>query len=85
MNHGPTVEPLERRRVRWLCRRGMKELDVVLGNFFDRHYDQLPASEQAGFVALLECHDPDIWSWILGEEDIADPRLQQIVERIRRA
>lgn len=80
----PPAGSVVRARVRWLCRRGMKELDVVLGEFFDSHYDELSATEQAAFVALLDCADPDIWSWVLGESEVDDPVFNSVIARIRR-
>ena len=42
-------------RLRWSCRRGMLELDVLLGNFLEEAYFGLTPSEQELFVKLLEC------------------------------
>lgn len=74
----------DRARVRWLCRRGMKELDVLLSAFLDQQYDNAPPAEQAAFVVLLECQDPDIWAWILGDSQVDDPVMHHVIERISR-
>lgn len=70
-------------RVRWHCRRGMLELDVLLFKFFDQHYDQLNLQERETFEKLLECTDQDLFGWLVKQENPADASLQQMVERIR--
>ena len=54
-------------RLRWLLRRGMKELDVLTERYYARRWPQANAAERAAFVKLLsDIEDPDIWSWAMG-------------------
>jgi antitoxin CptB len=57
---------ITKQRIRWCCRRGMLELDLILGPFFDRYFDTLTPDEQNLFIELLDCDDPDIYAWIMG-------------------
>jgi antitoxin CptB len=50
---GPT-----RNLVRWRCRRGMKELDLLLERFVQEHYDRQPPERQRAFERLLALPDP---------------------------
>ena len=62
-------EPLEvrRKRLRFRsCHRGMKELDVLLGRFVERHLESLSRAQLDRYESLIECPDPDIYLWILG-------------------
>lgn len=59
-------------RIEWACRRGMLELDVLLGNFFKERYLLLTEIEQEQFVSFLKLDDPEIYAWLLGHE--APPR-----------
>ena len=70
-------------RLRWSCRRGMLELDVLLGNFLEKAYPALPDSAKWQFVRLLECVDPALFAWLMGHEVPADPELAAIIEMIR--
>lgn len=70
--------------LRWQCRRGMLELDVILNRFLDHHYLGMPATSQAEFVALLKEPDPDLFAWLMGYEP-AKPELEAIVKIIREA
>jgi len=56
----------EKARIKWACRRGMLELDVVIMPFFEECFDSLSEGEQKDFVSLLECDDPDLFTWIMG-------------------
>ncbi|AAW86591.1 succinate dehydrogenase assembly factor 2 [Aliivibrio fischeri] len=56
----------EKARVKWACRRGMLELDVVIMPFFDECFEELTEAEQQAFVSLLECDDPDLFTWVMG-------------------
>ena len=50
----------ELKRIRWLCRRGMKELDVLLDRFVNAEYDTLSEAEHDELLALLNREDPDL-------------------------
>ena len=58
-------------RIRWHCRRGMLELDLVLARFLDRHFADLPPSQQEAFKALLEYPDNDLWDLVAGRIEAA--------------
>ena len=53
-------------RLRWRCRRGMKELDVLFEQYLDRRYAQADEVERAAFLRLVEMDDPDIYAICLG-------------------
>jgi len=46
----------EMSRLRWLCRRGMKELDVVMQRYLENSYETATAAEQERFRELLQMH-----------------------------
>lgn len=69
-------------RIRWRCRRGMLELDLILLQFFDTHYAQLPAAEQQTFEALLQLQDDALLTMISGEE-VGEPRFANLLGRLR--
>lgn len=69
-------------RLRWGCRRGMLELDVVLEPFFDAEFANLGAQQQQDFERLLACDDPELFAWIMGHEQCSDEALAAMVKRI---
>ena len=53
-------------KLKWRCRRGVRELDILLTRFLDERYARVSSDDQASFLALLECQDPDIMDWLMG-------------------
>lgn len=69
-------------RLRWACRRGMLELDVLLGNFLTEGYLQLSAAEQQQFEDLLLCEDQDLFEWLTAHKT-APPIYQNMIKKIQ--
>jgi antitoxin CptB len=70
-------------RIRFLCRRGMKELDVLFQRYLDNRYAAAAPEEQRVFLRLLECEDPDIWAWIVGQVPPPEP-FADVIARLQR-
>jgi antitoxin CptB len=68
-------------RLRWHCRRGMKELDLLLTRYMDQRYCAAPAREQEAFRNLLETQDPILYAYCLGQERPPE-HLADLIERI---
>jgi antitoxin CptB len=73
----------ERQRLRWRCRRGMRELDQLCVRYLDRAWGDASADERATFERLLACEDDRLWRWFLGYDTPDDTELHALVERIR--
>jgi len=69
--------------LRWRCRRGLLELDLILQRFIERRLDGLDAGERALFDELLDFPDPDLLDWALGRCEPADPRYSGVVQLLR--
>ena len=70
-------------RVRWRCRRGMLELDIVLQRFVDKHYTQLNETELQQFDALLNLPDNDLWDMITAKKEMGDIKLQPMLRLLQ--
>ena len=77
------ADDVELRRVRWRCRRGMRELDQLFGRYLDREWKQASEGERGVFLRLLDCEDDKLWRWFMGYEHCPDAELAALVERIR--
>ncbi len=71
-------------RLRWGCRRGMRELDLLLLAFLERGYAAQPQDVRAAFRRLLRTSDPLLLEWLLGRRVPTDPELAHVVAEIRR-
>ncbi len=70
-------------RLRWRCRRGLLELDVMLQDFLAQHYAGLTPPEQQAFDLLLETPDVTLLAYLQGDQDPSDKELVEIVAKIR--
>jgi antitoxin CptB len=71
------------RRLLWHCRRGMKELDVLLERFALEALTGASPEERAGFAQLLALPDPALAGYLLGAAVPVEPHLARLVGRIR--
>ncbi|TVR98225.1 MAG: succinate dehydrogenase assembly factor 2 [Rhodospirillales bacterium] len=75
---------IRRKRLLFRCHHtGMKENDLLIGTFADRHLDQLSDDDVAWLEALLMDHnDLDIHNWIVGRqavpEDLDHPVMRML-------
>ena len=70
------------KRLCWHSRRGMLELDLMLGPFVKERYPELSISDQSRYQQLLDCEDQDMFRWLLGLEKAEDTEIAAIVEQI---
>ena len=76
-------DEVELRKLRWRCRRGMRELDQLLERWLDQAWGQSPTREREVFLRLLDTEDDTLWRWFLGHESPPDVETAALVERIR--
>ncbi|RUO25832.1 succinate dehydrogenase assembly factor 2 family protein [Aliidiomarina minuta] len=70
----------DKNRLRWACRRGMLELDVLFAPFVEDAYDELTDEQKAVFRRLIICDDPDLFAWFMGHQKCPDPELASMVQ-----
>jgi antitoxin CptB len=76
------TDPAELSRLRWRCRRGMRELDALMLRYLERRWEHASESERAVFLQLLECEDDKLWRWFMGRERPEDTDLHALVQAI---
>lgn len=70
------------RCLKWRSRRGMLELDVLLEPFTSEALPELDDQDQLTYVRLLECEDPDLFSWFMSDARPEDPQLSRMVDTV---
>lgn len=68
--------------MRWAARRGMLELDLVLGPFVEQRYEHLSGPDKQVFERLMLSEDQDLFSWFLQRVEPDDEELHAIVKQI---
>jgi antitoxin CptB len=72
-----------RERIRWRCRRGLLELDLMLNAFIAKHLDGLDDAALDVFGHLLTRADPELFDLVMGREETTNPREREMLARIR--
>jgi len=67
-------------KLRWRCRRGMRELDEAMRTYLDNHYQNAGTQEREDFVSLQDLQDPELYQLVTGKAKEA--RYQNIIDKI---
>ena len=71
-------------RIRWQCRRGMLELDLVLNRFVEQDLAGLDAGQLQVFKELLAEADTHLLAWVMGQAE-APAKYAELLQRMRQA
>ena len=74
------MDPVSQSRLKWKCRRGLLELDLVLQGFIEKHLEEKDVNS---LNELLDLQDIDLWAIVSGRSDRYDERFGGIVARLR--
>ncbi len=77
------AEYAEVKRLRWQCRRGMREMDMLLERWLDRHFASADASVRGHFRALLQAEDDLLWDWLMGKGAPDNAERAALITQIR--
>ena len=77
------MDRLQHDRLKWKCRRGLLELDLVLERFLRHEGRTLSDGDAAALGELLEQPDNDLWDLVIGRSDRVDARLRGILAQLR--
>lgn len=83
MDANPEPREIEKGRLRWRCRRGMLELDLLLQPFVENAYDNLSEEEKQQFHALLDFQDQELLECLMLQKQPEDGRLNGIINKVR--
>jgi antitoxin CptB len=76
------VDELEIKRLRWRCRRGMRELDQLMLRYLEQRWSIADDHERKLFLQLLDGEDDKLWRWFMGLERPEDESINAIISRI---
>ena len=70
-------------RLRWQCRRGTKELDLLLQRYLETGYLTADDEEKALFVELLELEDDELLAVLMCESEVEAEEMKALVKKIK--
>jgi len=83
----PALEPVELNRLRWRCRRGMLENDLLIERFFNRHGACITPRQAEGLHALMDLPDNDLLDLLLARSepagDLDRPAVHEVLAQMR--
>ena len=79
------MDGTELNRLRWRCRRGMLENDLILARYLEARGNAMSEEDLAALDRLLDLADDELWNLIVGRTEPADPGLRAMVAALRSA
>jgi antitoxin CptB len=74
---------VELNRLRWRCRRGMLENDLILERFLDARGEAITDREIATLDRLLQLGDNELWDLLSGRQESEDAAVKPLLEALR--
>ena len=74
----------EQSRLRWQCRRGMRELDELLLGYLNDCYASADEADKAAFRDVLALADPELNAYLLQRQVPSSKSVARVIERILR-
>ena len=73
----------EIKQLRWRCRRGSLELDLILLRYLDQRYLAADQAEQLAFQQLLGLEDVVLMRYLMADEQAVDQSLLPVITHLR--
>jgi antitoxin CptB len=77
------VTRTELNRLRWHCRRGMLENDLILTRFLDLRGEGITDQEVIALDRLLELSDNELWDLLAGRQEPVDAAVKPLLDALR--
>ncbi|MGR8929823.1 MAG: FAD assembly factor SdhE [Gammaproteobacteria bacterium] len=75
---------IDLKKLRWRCRRGTLELDLMLRRYLDQRFSLAETDEKQAFIRLLDMEDSELLKYLMGDGICDEAALRPIIETVRR-
>ena len=72
------------KKLEWRCRRGTKELDVLMQKFLTDFYQTASPELQQAFERMIDMQDPVLYDLLVGRQESSDQHINEVIEHIYR-
>ncbi len=69
-------------KLAWRCRRGTKELDVLMQIFLKEFYPSASVELQHAFETMLDMQDPELYDLLVGRQKSFNENINKVIELI---
>ena len=70
------------KKLRWQCRRGMRELDELLVRYLEDCYPDDSEADKAAFREVLTLADPELNGYLLQRQTPSSETIARVIQRI---
>jgi antitoxin CptB len=70
-------------RLRWRCRRGLLENDLILARFLDARGATISDQEVVALDRLLALSDNELWDFLAGRQEPVDAAMKSLLDALR--
>ena len=74
---------INRFKLEWACRRGMRELDKMIMPFYQNHFESLTEAQQQTFAEMLTYPDPELFRWVMHQLPAPTQEMTDLIELMR--
>lgn len=74
---------INRFKLEWACRRGMRELDKMIMPFYQNHFESLTEAQQQTFAEMLTYPDPELFRWVMHQLPAPTQEMADLIELMR--
>ena len=74
---------INRFKLEWACRRGMRELDKMIMPFYQNHFESLTEAQQQTFAEMLTYPDPELFRWVMHQLPAPTQEITDLIELMR--
>lgn len=67
----------------WRCRRGTKELDILMMSFLEKHYRNAEPAMKQAFEDMLDMQDPELYALVTGMQESHDYHINRVIDFMR--
>jgi antitoxin CptB len=83
----PVLDPVALNRLKWRCRRGLLENDLLIERFFARHGSCITPRQAEGLGVLMELGDNDLLDLLLArcepQGGLDKPAVREVLAAMR--
>ncbi len=74
---------VQKKRLLWLCRRGIREMDLLFKQYIDDNFDSLNQTQLEILESFMNEADLDIIDWIMERREVTNPSYQLIIDEMK--
>lgn len=72
---------MEREKLKWRSRRGLRELDLLFRNFIQKHWDNLSEEEFAIYATVVNQEDQPLFDYIFKNIPLGNDKVETFIDQ----